>query len=886
MTRKLLMSVMTLATTFLLASTARAWNEINISFMYPQTIEALRRYSEEQTYWTGWYSESGCYKDEEENENPPCSPACIAYWTWNFSGGDVQPPPDPPPPPPPCDTGDQRYVRYNSTGHYNITVKGTDNQGAWGEDTCIFTVFKMLLGMSGVSETSEENPGGFLAFNDDDDNENGVPDYDDPGDASEDDLVAITIGCSPANLGGYLELRAHTPIKVWSDPHKGAGNLLIPNGENLYRRWVVGSFPATMWVEGVNSAGFLSGESALRLWYTTSSVSPSYPGAQYNPDLVNLTLVWVDMDMAGVDADEEESVGGYIALGAEKQLTLWRVQPAGVPPVGVPLDSSHPMTLDVKYADRGSGLIEIWDYSEWPPGKLSLPKTYSTTEFLLDDLHIKGTSASSMLRGITLIWEYTIGGRTVQDRIKCTVYAVEDVQWETYPDVVGANPDHGANLPIDGNPGGGKRIYPDKKVYEDTDDEADMRRKVIVEATIRPVIEDMTVYFKWWDVDDPSTSSTIDENGPDGGDNNGACGGLGLLGGLLKDERQTNSSGEARITFDVSMCPGDNFKIAASCVEAKIDEMTQEQADGIEPLPNSVVTSPMLTVWRKLHIEQDSMDQVADSGDEKNFISGTAESYIFPSPGVGGLTRVLLGQALLGDFSYVNQFQNGWYVPYGASAASVISNTSFLGAENDRAEVNGNISGSSLTYDLYDDDYTSALVPHISLPTYPVMGAYDSEFERAYIMIKYLDGTYSDVVPFDRNLPLSSVNWGIGSWNNYKDCSGSQPFWSVLLVTGYQGDSNKDMDGAGDATELDGATNDDEEIVIYLETIRELGGTLISQVMAHEIGHTDGLVEGSRAINDGHCANPGCIMEAGSSGTQFCDQCIKDMRSKSKWDWE
>lgn len=60
----------------------------------------------------------------------------------------------------------------------------------------------------------------------------------------------------------------------------------------------------------------------------------------------------------------------------------------------------------------------------------------------------------------------------------------------------------------------------------------------------------------------------------------------------------------------------------------------------------------------------------------------------------------------------------------------------------------------------------------------------------------------------------------------------------------------------------------------------------MSEVMAHEIGHSGGLVEGSRAVDDGHCANSGCIMEAGSTGTQFCDQCIKDMRSKSTWGWE
>jgi len=68
----------------------------------------------------------------------------------------------------------------------------------------------MLLGMSGGSDPGQEYPGGFLAFNDDDDNENGVPDFDDIGDSTEDDLVAITIGGSPVDLGRVSGVaRAH-----------------------------------------------------------------------------------------------------------------------------------------------------------------------------------------------------------------------------------------------------------------------------------------------------------------------------------------------------------------------------------------------------------------------------------------------------------------------------------------------------------------------------------------------------------------------------------------------------------------------------------------------------------------------------------------------------
>lgn len=189
-----------------------------------------------------------------------------------------------------------------------------------------------------------------------------MPDYDDPGDASEDDLVAVTIGGLPADLGGFLELRAHTPIKVWNDPHKGAGNLLIPDDGKLYKRWPVGSFPGTMWVEGYDSAGFLSGESGLRLWYSTTNPPNqygSYPGAGYNPDLVSVTIVQVDMVMDGVSDTEEETVGGFVAVGGLKRLVLNRAQPANLP-----IGSGHYMTLKV----CSSALFFVHEFIEFGQG--------------------------------------------------------------------------------------------------------------------------------------------------------------------------------------------------------------------------------------------------------------------------------------------------------------------------------------------------------------------------------------------------------------------------------------------------------------------------------------------------------------------------------------
>lgn len=70
--------------------------------------------------------------------------------------------------------------------------------------------------------------GAFVAYNNDDDNENGVPDYLDPGDASADDLVRMTLDFLPAGLPlGLLELVVLGDMKVWSSEHKGATLFVI-----------------------------------------------------------------------------------------------------------------------------------------------------------------------------------------------------------------------------------------------------------------------------------------------------------------------------------------------------------------------------------------------------------------------------------------------------------------------------------------------------------------------------------------------------------------------------------------------------------------------------------------------------------------------------------
>src|SRR4030042_54187 len=177
------------------------------------------------------------------------------------------------------------------------------------------------------------------------------------------------------------------------------------------------------------------------------------------------------------------------------------------------------------------------------------------------------------------------------------------------------------------------------------------------------------------------------------------------------------------------MTPGDNYKIAASTNQTRLGEMTQAMADGQETLPATVVLSSMLTTWRKLWIERDSMDTVAQTGDEKNFFEGTADSYTKD----GVHTIVDLGEILPVIWNdKENHFSAGKY-KVDTRSYIVHSNTKNL-IFDDEAKVYGDpVGGGSVApedYKLYDDDTAT-------LPSYLTLGRWKDKFQEAYIKIEY-----------------------------------------------------------------------------------------------------------------------------------------------------
>jgi hypothetical protein len=212
------------------------------------------------------------------------------------------------------------------------------------------------------------------------------------------------------------------------------------------------------------------------------------------------------------------------------------------------------------------------------------------------------------------------------------------IYWETYDEP-------GDNEPIETHPsqwaGGGDppqgraalcagemRIFPDKKTY--TDEHPDKRRLVfaVVEFTEEPEPppEGTKMWFRLWDVDDPSANGPpIDTkpegdpgmNGPDNSDESWAMAGVAQQNGMILVEVGTIRRFDrldvcdkklCKVAVRVGMRPGDNWRFCAAKEEDEtaLRDMTQNQADLWQPPPR-VAESAMLTTWRKLHLELDSI---------------------------------------------------------------------------------------------------------------------------------------------------------------------------------------------------------------------------------------------------------------------------------------
>jgi hypothetical protein len=482
---------------------------------------------------------------------------------------------------------------------------------------------------------------------------------------------------------------------------------------------------------------------------------------------------------------------------------------------------------------------------------------------------------------------------------------VSDVKayWETY-DQPTADP----NTPIDDHPAvpanGGKRIFPGEKKYNDTSEDANNRRRAFAvlefpEGVTPP--PDTVVYFRMWDVDDPSADKApIDTaglpnpgtNGPDNRDNDWCFAGeenhiAHVEVGEVKrfDTTTTCETTKAKMTARVGMQPGDNWRFAVAWGEgaqARLQAMTQVQADSCQP-PGGVFISGMLTTWRKVHVEIDSMPTEPNTWPDKDPDCNTCivESVIVDSPVAGESTIDTFGPIFAPEVDHyeggnlwkntspprprwpimkhtANQFFGDQIIVMGTPTAGEIS--SYM--------VNQVCS-------LADDDPLAIS----QLPLFPGVGpVLTSRFGKAYIEPVAVDdneNTNKIVPEFYLNLSY----WDIVLYSDWtaRDLPVRQEdYWVAYVVMGYQGENSDPWSNTALDLDPDGHANfyppmpyytvalevgwfgvaHSGYAAVFVETSRDAMAKSISpvewpsvdEIMTHEIGHLGGAHDRENGI--------------------------------------
>ena len=446
------------------------------------------------------------------------------------------------------------------------------------------------------------------------------------------------------------------------------------------------------------------------------------------------------------------------------------------------------------------------------------------------------------------------------------------------------------NSPLDMNPGpaGGSRIFPDRSSPSDNAD----RRSVRVEAIVDPPIAGVEIMFRAFDVDDPTGTSA----------NRGGCGAFVSSIGCTAFLR-TDGTGSATDDFQVTMFPGDNFRLAAACSSPYLTAVTVRGTDLIDQRGKTLPTgqagvSDLITVWRDLHIEVDEMQPVVNNVATATVLSVTNSQA---RPEASFKLNVTYGGPALD----VDQYAGGTLFTYD-SQGKPLQSFPVLSNRSDVIVVSTALPLQSPTFVggyaelIDDDDYDGnadgkgdigeALVTPAAVWSLVQDGSSDAAtnlFARAYYRLKYDGGgnpLYNQKVPFITNVPkdrrgVQATSVILAS----RQAVGADDYWVAYRQIAYQGDRSEDNDpiqetALGGTTPYIGISNRLGRTgvpppggigsFVFLETladaIREDAGraACLQVTVPHELGHQLGIAgdrKGDRTMDDSVCDASGFI---------------------------
>jgi hypothetical protein len=447
---------------------------------------------------------------------------------------------------------------------------------------------------------------------------------------------------------------------------------------------------------------------------------------------------------------------------------------------------------------------------------------------------------------------------TAKDTVKLTVLAVEKVEWlKPGPDPV---PIEEANDHPDPAARVGLKWYPDAG-----EPQGAWNDQVKVRVTIRPGVSDQRVYLRVFDPDDPSADDNeVDPDGQTpGGDGTVGHDNRDQLRGTLWSTTGLTTGSTFTTLFTMAHQPGDNHRVAAVVLdEWLLDELNDNNVPGSDDELFSFVggLSPLLTVWRRLHMDVDTMDEITG-----NYLEGEVLAVEhLPLDPKGPRTNLSLSDFEPNSFDENHHFYTvtrakghitlskpGYPV---AGPLDVLDNDEHWGQEALYVDLDTGLDtyagGDYLLWDddgdLLEDGGTSPITLPLGEP--PNMEVLRTALKEAYITVEQ-DGAMQ-VSTFRLNVEMDELAWAS---QNLNAPSRSQ-WWVAHVTAALQGPHEEDYDelrpqGDGEGSFTMGATLLGQSAFCYLEVIRERadGGSaksfdqLVGEDIAHEVGHEFGL---------------------------------------------
>ncbi|HNO80362.1 MAG TPA: hypothetical protein PKN33_20130 [Phycisphaerae bacterium] len=458
------------------------------------------------------------------------------------------------------------------------------------------------------------------------------------------------------------------------------------------------------------------------------------------------------------------------------------------------------------------------------------------------------------------------------------------------------------NTPFDTCPNNGDlRIFPGKQ--SPTDAQAAIRRQVVVEAQISPAIADCTVEFRLWDVDDPfdqnnpaMTNVGLIDNDTSGPDNRLPAGVNDPAIGATT--ATTDANGVAQVTeIEVSMNPGNNYRAAASLAAGLLATVTQTNADANSP-PPEVKFTKMLTIWRKLWVETDSMarptfaqNTVSTSWNDPRFVNGTLVLDVLDQDNDDDFTNGFIRIKATGFPDIVTRIITYTQTAFDDEISTNISVATWGGRPN-----SGNC-------DFSDDDlavqvtFTAGVVgsdigtgnpPTGSLPLADTTGL-ATHYAPAYIEPDFslTEHTSLGSIPFQKNIENIEEK---AAWTPILPLRGlpvsTADYWTAYVYSAFQAERDEDLDG--ETTGTKGISTHKEFFgwvptqsgfglaytsmsAIFVESLDDGYSALAHRItLAHEIAHGLGIDHSSG------------LMHKDTQTNQFSAESLVELREYEK----